>query len=247
MDRRQLEGICIKRTCPIIHHLLFVDGYIFFIKVDALNATTLKKKLEQYSRTSSQNVNFQKSSIRFSSGIAATIQGSRDPDIGYRGSTPHRETPRDLYSIEPIKKRHWVSWKIEFCARFTYGRTSYNARREILIKLIIIFIPTYTMALFKLPKTWCGEMMVMITRFGRSQSVDERRIHWRKWDHMTKPKAKWGMGFRDMNTFNIYMLTKMAWRLNNNPEAYWAKVMKGIYFSKSSILEAKKGSRASWS
>lgn len=31
-----------------------------------------------------------------------------------------------------------------------------------------------------------------------------------------------------------------------NPEALWARVIKGIYFPDSHFLEVKKGSKASW-
>lgn len=70
-----------------------------------------------------------------------------------------------------------------------------NAGKQILLKAVITVILTYAMALFKLSKTWCGEMMAMMTRFWWSQSADKRSIHWSKWEYMTKPKALGGMGF----------------------------------------------------
>lgn len=52
------------------------------------------------------------------------------------------------------------------------------------------------------------------------------------------------MGFRDFMTFDIVLVAK-HWILNN-PEDFWLRILKGIYFPHSSFLEARKGSRASW-
>lgn len=55
------------------------------------------------------------------------------------------------------------------------------------------------------------------------------------------------MGFRDLHAMNIALISKQVWRLHHNPETLWAKVLKGIYFPNSTIWDAKKGNKASWS
>ncbi|KAG5553928.1 hypothetical protein RHGRI_011706 [Rhododendron griersonianum] len=42
---------------------------------------------------------------------------------------------------------------------------------------------------------------------------------------------------------NEALLARQGWRLLMNPQSYWAKIMKGLYFPNSSFLEAKKGLR----
>ena len=54
------------------------------------------------------------------------------------------------------------------------------------------------------------------------------------------------MGFKDVEVFNIALLGKQVWRMLTEPGAYWVKVLKGIYFHISSLMEARKGGRASW-
>lgn len=54
------------------------------------------------------------------------------------------------------------------------------------------------------------------------------------------------MGFRNNRTFNEAMLAKQGWRLLMNPGDYWARFLKGIYFPKTSFLQASRGSHASW-
>lgn len=55
-----------------------------------------------------------------------------------------------------------------------------------------------------------------------------------------------GMRFRDMVDFNTAMLTKTAWRLQNEHESIWTRVIKGLYYPRGELMEAKKGVRPSW-
>ena len=54
------------------------------------------------------------------------------------------------------------------------------------------------------------------------------------------------MGFKNLNLLNILLLAKQCWRILCNPDEMWVKVIKGIYFSRCSIMEARKGAKASW-
>ncbi|GKV31652.1 hypothetical protein SLEP1_g40324 [Rubroshorea leprosula] len=54
------------------------------------------------------------------------------------------------------------------------------------------------------------------------------------------------MGFKDLHCFNLAMLARLAWRIIQNPNALWVRVLKGLYFSNSSFLNARKGSHLSW-
>jgi hypothetical protein len=58
-------------------------------------------------------------------------------------------------------------------------------------------------------------------------NIDKGRIHWKKWDALTKPKCNGGMGFRDLGLFNLAMLGKYGWRLMTRPESLCARVLKG--------------------
>lgn len=54
------------------------------------------------------------------------------------------------------------------------------------------------------------------------------------------------LGFRDIQYFNIDLLDKQVWRILTNPNLLISKVVKGRYFPKSSILEAKNKIGDSW-
>jgi len=52
---------------------------------------------------------------------------------------------------------------------------------EILIKVVVQALPTYTMSCFKLPVTLCHEIEALIRKFFWGQRGDSRRINWIKW------------------------------------------------------------------
>lgn len=58
-----------------------------------------------------------------------------------------------------------------------------------------------------------------------------------------------GLGFRELDTFNVALLTKMVDRVNNEPSSLWVRVLKGLYYPRGDFLSARRGGRAScgWS
>lgn len=63
---------------------------------------------------------------------------------------------------------------------------------------------------------------------------------------MTKPKKIGGYGFRELQAFNLAMLSKLATRIMAEPNALWVRLIKSLYFLNVGFLHAIKGSRASW-
>lgn len=63
---------------------------------------------------------------------------------------------------------------------------------------------------------------------------------------MEKGKFCGGYDFRDLNLFNLALFTNLGWRFIVNFDNLWAKVMKGLYFSKGDFLHAKVGLRPPW-
>lgn len=120
------------------------------------------------------------------------------------------------------------------------------AEREVLIKAVAASIPAYPMTVFKFPRRTCKEINAVIAKFWWGQTNEEGKIHWQKWEELTKSKLQGGMGLRDIDRFNQALLAKQVWRYMERPEALWARIIKGIYFPKKEMMEARKGCHPSW-
>ncbi|XP_058208182.1 uncharacterized mitochondrial protein AtMg00310-like [Rhododendron vialii] len=102
------------------------------------------------------------------------------------------------------------------------------------------------MARFLLPKKLCDKLDSLVRNFWWKGNPEEKDNCWIAWESLTCSKEEGGMGFRNFRAFNEAILAKQGWRLIMNPQSYWAKLLKGIYFPNSSFLQAARGCHASW-
>ena len=69
---------------------------------------------------------------------------------------------------------------------------------------------------------------------------------WVSWKKMCKSKLYVGMGFQNLQVFNLALLAKQGWRILTNPNPLVARVYKAKYFSYDDILSSKIGSNPSY-
>jgi hypothetical protein len=112
------------------------------------------------------------------------------------------------------------------------------AGKEVLIKAVAQAILTFTMGCFDITKEMCDQINAMIGRYWWSNQEKENKMHWLRWELLTLPKGEGGLDFRDIQTFNLAMLAKKAWRLIKSPNSLCARVLKAKYFKQGSVLNA---------
>ncbi|KAL8158239.1 hypothetical protein AgCh_002800 [Apium graveolens] len=71
-------------------------------------------------------------------------------------------------------------------------------------------------------------------------------IRWLSWEKMCKAKEGGGLGFKELNKFNIAILAKKGWRLLNNQNSLVSGIMKAKYYPDCDFLQAKLGTNPSY-
>ena len=144
-------------------------------------------------------------------------------------------------SLNYIRERVWnklQGWK---------ERLLYQAGKEVFLKVVVqaiptFAIPTFAMSCFKLPKCLIQDIERLIRNFWWGQRGDQRKIHWKDWETLCKPKTLGGIGLKDLEKFNEVMLVKEVWRLLTDHTSLFYRVFSSKFFPNGSVLDAKPSS-----
>lgn len=218
------------------------------MNASAADCYNLARILQAFCLVSGQSINLDKSSLFFSTNTAEYIKEEVGRILGIQASTDPGKY-LGIPSISGKTKHQALAYVRERVASKLqgWGQSLLSfAGREVMIKEVIQAIPIYPMHCFRFPVKSCKEIHSLIANFWWDGNAFGNRTHWKAWDVLTEGKSHGGMGFRDLVVMNEAMLAKTAWRLYSNPDALWARVLKGLYFPDVGFLKAEKGHRASW-
>nr|DAD38904.1 TPA_asm: hypothetical protein HUJ06_013226 [Nelumbo nucifera] len=212
-----ISGCRICRDAPSVSHLLFADDSFFFFKVEEMECNAMKNILKVYEEASGQAINFQK----------------------YLGLPSLIGRKKEVFRF--IRDHLWQrlqGWKSKLLSR---------AGKEILIKSVAQDVPSYYMSTFMIPDSLNKELERMMNSFwwGNSNSNDGG-IKWLRWEKFCVRKEEGGIGFRDMQAFNLAMLAKQGWNILSNPDALVCRVLKAKYFPRGDFLAAQCGHNSSY-
>ncbi|CAI0431707.1 unnamed protein product, partial [Linum tenue] len=85
------------------------------------------------------------------------------------------------------------------------------------------------MSCFRIPSFFCRGLNGHLARFWWSQQDSEGGMRWTSWRALCRHKSIEGLGFRDLDSNNIALLAKQAWRIVQDPDSLLATTYKGSF------------------
>lgn len=107
-------------------------------------------------------------------------------------------------------------------------------------------IPTYAMSVFKLPKTLCKQLNSLMCKFWWNHNRESKGVNRISWKRLGVAKQQEGMGFRDIEGFNLALLAKQGWRILQYPDSLVATILREKYFASDSFCTASVGNQPSY-
>lgn len=235
--------IKIKQKLPgTLSSIFFADDALFFLKSNAPNCLALKEIIEVFCSASGQSINYEKSSVFFSSktpvetmeAIAEVLSFpvSEEPGVYLRLPTLWGSSMRKTlaYVRERIRQK-LEGWKAYFVSSRQGNSHKIGGHGS----------PILSNGNFSHAVTLCKAINSDIANFWWGYSASKLIIHFKSWNYFWKSKCAGGIGFKDLAVFNKALLAKQCWRLVKNPNSLWCHFLKGRYFENSSFVHAKKG------
>ena len=193
-----LSGMRVARGAPRLSHLFFADDSLILCKANGEEACKLRRILEVYKEASGQLINMEKSSLMFSGNVS-----HRQINGVMRELQGMRRVVQSKYLGLPLVIGRSKRQVLDFIRQKTIARLKgwkeqllSPAGKEVLLKAVIMALPTYVMSACLLPKALCKEICSEMARYWWGQKGDENRIHWLSWGKLTEIKAVggWALG-----------------------------------------------------
>uniref|UniRef100_A0A803N7C0 Reverse transcriptase domain-containing protein n=1 Tax=Chenopodium quinoa TaxID=63459 RepID=A0A803N7C0_CHEQI len=201
-----IKGIKFSRSGASISHLFFADDALFFLKADIKNFSAMKKVLDQFCELSGEMVNLNKSEHM------GTYLGC-PMDVDGRSTNAFN----DIVSKITCKLSSWKFLSLS------------QAGKLVLINGILVAMASHILSAYLLPKCIMRKISLLILKFWRSSSMDNRPNNWRKTSLLEQHKHDGGIGLRNINNLNLALVFKQAWSIFSNPQLHVSKVFKAKY------------------
>ncbi|CAJ2658352.1 unnamed protein product [Trifolium pratense] len=116
------------------------------------------------------------------------------------------------------------------------GRQLSYGGRITLINSVLASLPVYFFSFFKAPKCVINQLVRIQRNFLWGGGLEDKKLCWVKWDQVCRAKEQGGLGVKNLELFNIALLSKWKWRSINEKNAIWADLLHFRYGCLPAIL-----------
>ncbi|XP_048491592.1 uncharacterized protein LOC125492895 [Beta vulgaris subsp. vulgaris] len=206
------------------------NDLILFSKGDYKSINMLLQGVELFAATTGLKANKMKSEI-YSCGLNSQEVQRLCLSSGFtHGTLPFR------YLAVPISTRKLSSADCEklvekMVARIRVWSThniSFAGRRQ-LVNAVLLSISVYWSQIFLLPKLAIKRINEICRGFLWSGTSNANKPGHVRWDEVCKPKVLGGLGFRDIQAWNLAMIAKQAWCIAMKADNLWVKWVHTMY------------------
>jgi ribonuclease HI len=247
-DKNCWKGIKASRRGPVFSHLFFTDDLLFCAEASISCCYTISRVLDDFCYHSGQKVSVSKSKVFFSPNVSPTFRHhlcgilgvSSTPNLGKYLGFPLRSNGRSTrdfdFVVEKVQAK-LSSWK---------GRLLSPAGRVVLVQSVTSAIPAYYMQNVALPTKICSKLDKINRDFIWGSTVEKKKMHMISWDKVCRPKDLGGLGLYTTKSRNIALLAKLNWRVMEESDSLWAKILVSKYCL-NGIMDEKLMTRSSGS
>lgn len=108
-------------------------------------------------------------------------------------------------------------------------------------------IPLYCMGFYYLPEGVHKKMDGVRATFLWQGTENKLRYHMAKWEMVSRPKDQGGLGIINTMIMNECLLVKWIWKIHQEPDQLWFKIIKAKYLDGCSFFASKsKGGSQFW-
>lgn len=109
------------------------------------------------------------------------------------------------------------------------GRYHNMTGHVLLINSVLNAIPIYSLSFYKAPSKVIKKIRKIQSNCLWHSSDTSRSIHWVSRKSVFYPKEKGGLGVKDVKILNLALLNKWKWRVINEHEVVWSRLLRGRY------------------